>query len=79
MAADPRLVNKNQAPVNIVDYGNGVYYFEATEAVFGNALSKFISEHPKLQVITMAPNDTGGHGFTLGYFVVTTVSHEPGD
>jgi hypothetical protein len=56
--------------VKPVNYGNGVYYFDAVKAQFGNSLSAFIERHPELEFVGMAPNDCSGHGYTTGYFVV---------
>ena len=54
----------------IVDYGNGVYYFYATEATFANALSAFIAARPELEPVTMAGDGNGTYGRDTGYFVV---------
>jgi len=53
-----------------VDYGNGVYYLPSTRAEFGKSLAHFIADHKGLELITMAPNGTGGYGVTVGYFAV---------
>lgn len=53
-----------------IDYGNGVYYFSSTRADFGNALSAFIGSHQNFEVASMASDDTGMEGLTVGYFVV---------
>lgn len=55
---------------DVVDYGNGVYYFAKIEADFGNALSAFIKSHAELEVVTITSNGTGVHGSNLGYFVI---------
>lgn len=55
---------------NVVDYGNGVYYFDGTETKFGSSLSAFISEHPDMELVSMVGDDTDGYGSTKGYFVV---------
>ncbi len=54
---------------DVVDYGNGVYYFNFNKASFGNALSKFLSENP-CRVEAVAGDGTGGYGRDMGYFVV---------
>jgi len=66
----------------IVDFGNGVYYFPYVRADFGRNLSRFIAEHPELRYVDAAPDGTGSrdgtydsmsgyeHGRTVGYFVV---------
>lgn len=51
-------------------YGDNVYYFEAIGADFGKSLQFFISSHPPLSIVTIAPDDTAGYGKTNGYFVV---------
>ena len=55
----------------ITDFGNGVYYFDYVTSEFGNQLSQIIVDHQKLKVVTITPNDRGGHGYTTGYFVIT--------
>jgi len=68
-AADP----KNVQPSRINDvtfYGNNVYYFDCIQASFGNSLSTFISQHPELEIVSIASDNTGGYGITMGYFVV---------
>ncbi len=62
-------VNNTQI-VEPVNYGNGVYYFYAAEATFGNSLSKFIAKNPTLEVVAMTGNGTASHGHDDGYFVV---------
>jgi hypothetical protein len=65
---------KNVAPVaieqGIINYGNGVYYFDYVGAEFGNALATFIRQHPDYQVITVTMDGSYGYGKTAGYFVV---------
>ncbi|TSC83276.1 MAG: Uncharacterized protein G01um101419_106 [Parcubacteria group bacterium Gr01-1014_19] len=71
-AADSRR-NVKDVPlseIRVVDYRNGVYYFDSTEANFANALSKFISEHPELEFISAVADGTGDEGKDIGYFVV---------
>ncbi|OGL97115.1 hypothetical protein A2318_00720 [Candidatus Uhrbacteria bacterium RIFOXYB2_FULL_45_11] len=59
------------AACSVLDYQNGVYYFDCTEANFGNALSQFIASHPNLSLVTLTGNGTGGHYGTVdGYFAV---------
>ena len=57
----------------IKDYGNGVYYFDYTDSNFGEELSLFIGQHPKLRMVSFASNDDGSIAFpsggTDGYFV----------
>ncbi|MFC1622568.1 hypothetical protein ACFL1Y_01050 [Patescibacteria group bacterium] len=61
-----KLVNTSM----IVDYGNGVYYFNLISADFANAISQFIGEHPELELIALTGDVTGGSGYAVGYFVV---------
>jgi len=53
-----------------VDYGNGVWYFDAVRANFGNKLAAFVAVHPELELVTMTGDATGTNGFDLGYFVI---------
>ena len=69
LAADPGKVASGSVK-DVVDYKNGVYYFDYTEAEFANALSKFIADHPELEFVGVTGNGTGGHGYDRGYFVV---------
>ncbi len=71
-ASNTDMVGANTG-CTVVDYRNGVYYFDCVEDVFGNALSRFIHEHPELRVVTMSGNGTDIHGYDTGYFVVTEV------
>jgi hypothetical protein len=62
----------------IKDYGNGVYYIGSREEVFGSQLSIFKKdiEAKKQHIVCIAPNDTGGYGVTLGYFVIVEKNKE---
>ncbi len=51
-------------------YGNEVYYFPAIQERFGNSLVAFLARNQELEVVTIAVDDTGGYGSTVGYFVV---------
>jgi len=44
---------KNQAIVQPVDCGHGVYYFDATGKTFARSLSAFIEKHPELEMVDM--------------------------
>ncbi|MFA6228070.1 MAG: hypothetical protein WC668_02685 [Patescibacteria group bacterium] len=55
---------------DIIDYGNGVYYFSHNRANFGNTLSMFIKTHPELELVSVAADNSGIYGATIGYFVV---------
>ncbi|MEK7640814.1 MAG: hypothetical protein AAB389_02360 [Patescibacteria group bacterium] len=68
-AADPTSV-ATVSPTKVVDYKNGVYYFDYRGPDYANALSKFIAEHPDLEFVDSTGNGTGGHGSDRGYFVV---------
>jgi len=66
--------------VDYYDYGNGVYYFsrgidDDTEAPylfagkFAEALSKFIAEHPNLELVSMTGDGSRQfNGQDIGYF-----------
>lgn len=56
----------NEDIQEIINYGNGVYYFEQTEDDFGKALSKFIAEHPELRLVVIS----GEIYDQEGYFVI---------
>jgi len=62
--------------VEVIDYGNGVYYIEVPSnwlgskmEVFGIVLSKFKTDYPELMITAMAADDSGGYGWTKGYWV----------
>lgn len=71
---DPKSVNPGPF-VPIIDYGNGVYYFDGTGSDYLNTLSYFIGSHPDLRLVSEA-SDNRGHGGafdrsqTQGYIVV---------
>lgn len=67
-ASDPANVQTTMSD-GVIDYGNGVYYFPYTSALFGNKLSAFIKEHEQLELVGLASNGTGGYGTNKGYFV----------
>lgn len=69
LARDARNVSVIEPVVGITDYGHGVYYFDRTQADFGNALSGFIATHACI-VQAIAGDDSNAYGFTSGYFVV---------
>lgn len=54
----------------IVKYDNGIYYFEFKHD-FGKELSRFMDEHPELELVNFAPYDQcrSYGGATCGYFV----------
>lgn len=68
-ASDSGDVKKNSS-AKYIDYGNGVFYFPCTGDDFGNALSKFITGHPKCTVSSMASDGAHISGIDAGYFVV---------
>ncbi len=68
-AGDPSTARSNHSS-RLVEYGNGLYYFNETSADFGKALSGFLKNHQCAQNFSMAPDGTGFDGFTVGYFVV---------
>lgn len=69
-AGNSNNVKIGQTTGNVVDYGNGVFYFKSTEDVFANNLSAFIAGHPDLLLVSIAGNGTGVHGADNGYFVI---------
>ncbi len=68
-AANPSNVTA-VSPTKVVDYKNGVYYFDYIEEDFANALSKFIADHPDLEFVDAIGNGSGEYGCNMGYFVV---------
>ncbi len=56
-------------PVTPVSYGNGVYYFDATERQFGISLSAFLADTTK-QLLSITGDNTIGTGIDQGYWVV---------
>ena len=56
--------------VKVVDYQNGVYYFNTETQSFSNELSQFLSAHQDLEVSAMAPNPAtlgGAYGFYVTF------------
>jgi len=51
------------------DYGNGVYYFEATRAKFANSLSEFL-KNKNVTSISVSGDGSGAYGSDMGYYVV---------
>jgi len=62
--------NIEAVQASIIDYDNGVFYFDKTRSSFGNTLSSFIKTHPNLELISMAGDGTGAYGTERGYFVI---------
>jgi hypothetical protein len=60
-------VKERQTNCPIVDYGNGVMYFDCTKADFGNALSRYLGKD--LEVTSITGDGTTGYGEDLGYWV----------
>jgi hypothetical protein len=54
--------------VLVDNYGNGIYYFNHRGKEFGKALSAFLSQHQKLEVISIT-GDVEELGRTYGYWV----------
>lgn len=58
---------------NIVNYGNGVYYFPYTGALYGSVLSWFIGQHPDLELssaVIVSYDDSNSLSVKhTGYFV----------
>lgn len=56
--------------VKMVDYQNGVYYFNTETQSLSNELSEFLSAHQDLEVSAMAPNPAtlgGAYGFYVTF------------
>jgi len=68
--ADHKNIVTNKDATNVVNYGNGVYYFNYTRANFANTLSSFIAYHSELELVAITGNGTAGYGKDAGYFVV---------
>lgn len=63
--------NIEAVQASVIDYGNGVFYFDKTKSAFGNTLSCFIKAHPDLELVSIAGDGTSGaYGAENGYFVV---------
>ncbi|MDR0369651.1 MAG: hypothetical protein LBH96_03975 [Candidatus Peribacteria bacterium] len=63
------------AEKEITDYGNGIYYFAVNGRHFSKALSRFISNHPELEIVCATGDGTGYFpgdeaGRDIGYTVV---------
>ncbi len=74
-ASDPKNVDAKNIPAaetsaGVLCYGNGVYYFPYTEAEYGNALSRFIKDHPELELVDATGDGHHASGIDRGYFVV---------
>ena len=54
----------------ISDLGNGVYFFDGYPDMFGHDLSRFLTDHSYLRVVSIAAFDNGAYGSTSGYYVV---------
>lgn len=67
-AGNPAHVSRADGTA-VVEYGNGVYYFDKNQVEFGNALAAFLGSHD-CNVQAIASDDTSGYGYTSGYFVV---------
>ena len=65
--ANPRNVEK-LTHLRTVDYGNGVYYVEASGSDLGNVLSAFSEKHPG-QTITWGVAKVDKDGKAAGYFI----------
>lgn len=69
-AANPENIAAASPDRDIVDYGNGVYYFDATRDTFANKLSAFIMAHSELEFVGMTGDSDSTYGISRGYFVV---------
>lgn len=63
------LANVDAVACAITDYGNGVLYFDCTEAAFGNGLSLYKGNNPNMRVDAISGDGTIGYGSDRGYFV----------
>jgi len=54
----------------VINYGNGVYYFPYKEDEFGVELSLFFKDHRELEFVSFTSNNIGTAGRTVGYFVI---------
>ena len=54
----------------VMDYSNGVYYFDSEGKTFVSALATFIGQHPELEFVAMTGDGNGIYGCDRGYFVV---------
>ena len=69
-AANSENVDLEYSTTDVIDYGNGVYYFPHTNHSFGNALSSFINANSELELTALTVNiDDDGEGED-GYFAV---------
>lgn len=74
-AANPSAV-RAATDIKVVEYGNGVYYFDALGPSFGNQLSEFLRDHPDLELVSMVSDGTGVYGANRGCFVVLRPKRE---
>jgi hypothetical protein len=65
------LSSNSQSAEVVIEYGNGVYYFDCTSSKFGKTLSNFISSHPELEVSALSGEGVSGYGEDRGYWVIT--------
>lgn len=68
-------VPRGESPDQITKYEESTYYFKHTGQDFARRLGRFRKEHPELQLITVAADDTGVHGYTYGYVVAFDELH----
>ncbi len=68
-AGDPSNLAMVSTDSGIVDYGNGLYYFNCDESTFGNKLSMFLRERSELELVSISSDNTDSQGTTTGYFV----------
>jgi len=54
----------------IINYRNGVYYFDYNLEDFAKSLSQFIEEHPELRFVSFTGIGANNHDYDKGYFVV---------
>lgn len=55
---------------------SGTVFYLPYTSDFGKHLSEFITAHPELRVVSIAPLDNVGNGATRGYWVLTEKKEE---
>jgi hypothetical protein len=66
-AEDRGYIEGYPEEANVVNKGNGVYYFNCCCLEFDKEITNFAKDH---EIVTIAPNDVSGYGSALGYWVI---------
>lgn len=66
---NPLSVNSESQVEKVVDYGNGVYYFDEIRSEFGIRLSVFLKKN-NCHIEGITGDGTAGYGTDAGYWVV---------